>query len=242
MATGRKLVSDVRSMHKLLSTDALITDRAILSEIRNNALLLIKRETNLRKLWATDTLFTTIPCLEMVQVPISECCNYVDECSIARTKVKLPRISEGNYQYVIQGVYSINALGGTGKKLKEITVNRYINLLKLPIIKKEEYFWISNGYLYVNNPLLKAVRFVALFEEDVENEIMYPECGCGTPEYTTEELCKNPLDKEFPIPGYLEQQALQLTSQKLLSTYFNIKTDISDEGIDGQAPNTKPTN
>jgi hypothetical protein len=239
MATLRKLVSDVRSVHKILSTDSLITDRAIASEIRNNSLLLIKRETNLRKLWATDTLFTTIPCLEMIEVSISECCNYVDECSIARTKFKLPRISEGNYQYVIQGVYSINAMSGIGKKLKEITVNRYLNLLKLPVIKNEEYFWISNGYLYVNNPLLKAIRFVGLFEEDVENEIMYPECGCGTPEYTLEEICKNPLDKEFPLPGYLEQQTLQLTSQKLLSTYFNLKTDTSAEGIDGQAPNSK---
>ena len=241
MATLRKLVSDVRSVHKILSTDSLITDRAIASEIRNNALLLIKRETNLRKLWATDTLFTTIPCLEMVEVPISECCNYVDECSIARTKFKLPRISEGNYQYVIQGVYSINAMGGQGKKLKEITVNRYINLLKLPVIKKEEYFWISNGYLYVNNPLLKSIRFVALFEEDVHNDIMYPECGCGSPSYTNEQLCINPLDKEFSLPGYLEQQVLQLTSQKLLTTYFQIKTDISQDGIDGQAPNSKPT-
>jgi hypothetical protein len=241
MATLRKLVSDVRSVHKILSTDSLITDRAIASEIRNNALLLIKRETNLRKLWATDTLFTTIPCLEMVEVPISECCNYVDECSIARTKFKLPRVSEGNYQYVIQGVYSINAMGGQGKKLKEITVNRYINLLKLPVIKKEEYFWISNGYLYVNNPLLKSIRFVALFEEDVHNDIMYPECGCGSPDYTNEQLCMNPLDKEFSLPGYLEQQVLQLTSQKLLTTYFQIKTDISQDGIDGQASNSKPT-
>jgi hypothetical protein len=237
MSTFRKLVSDVRSMHKLLSTDNLITDRAVMSEIKNNAFLLIKRETNLRKLWATDTVFTTIPCLEMIEVPISECCNYVDPCSVARTKLKLPRITEGNYQYVIQGVYSINAMSGQGKKLKEITINRYINLLKLPIIKKEEYYWISNGYLYVNNPLLKAIRLVALFEEDVPNSIMYPECGCGTPEYTTEELCKNPLDKESPVPGYLEKQVLELTSQKLLSTYFKLKTDITSDGVDGQAPN-----
>ena len=50
MATLRKLVSDVRSAHKILSTDSLITDRAIASEIRNASSLLIKRETNLRKL------------------------------------------------------------------------------------------------------------------------------------------------------------------------------------------------
>ena len=114
MSTLRKLVSDVRSMHKLLSTDALITDRAVASEIKNNALLLIKRETNLRKLWATDTVFTTVPCLEMIEVPISECCDYVDDCNVARSRYKLPRIAEGNYQYLIQGVYSINALGGKG--------------------------------------------------------------------------------------------------------------------------------
>ncbi len=123
--------------------------------------------------------------------------------------------------------------------VKEQEASKKLNIspIKLPIIKKEEYYWISNGYLYVNNPLLKAIRLVALFEEDVPNSIMYPECGCGTPEYTTEELCKNPLDKESPVPGYLEKQVLELTSQKLLSTYFKLKTDITSDGVDGQAPN-----
>jgi hypothetical protein len=237
MATLRKLVSDVRSMHKLLSSDNLITDRVIASEIRNNTNLLVKRETNLRKLWATDTLFTTIPCLEMVEVPISECCDYVDPCTVARSKFKLPRISEGNYQYIIQGVYSINAIGGKGKKLKEITINRYVNLLKLPIIKNEEYYWIVNDYLYISNPLLQSIRIAALFEQDIPNEIMYPECGCGTPQATDEEWCKNPLDKPYSLPGYLEKQVLELTSQKLLSTYFRIKTDLTADEIDGQAPN-----
>ena len=237
MSTGRKLVSDIKGMHRILSTDALITDRVIFSELKNNALLLIKREMNLRKLWSTDTVFTTIPCLEMTCVPISECCGYVDSCMVARTKYKLPRIAEGNYQYVIQGVYSINAMGGRGKRLKEVTVNRYINLMKLSMIKREEYYWISNEYLYVSNPMVQTIRISALFEEDVPNEVMYPDCECGTAKPTTEELCKNPLDKKFFLPGYLEKQALELTSQKLLATYFRIKTDIADEGLDTQASN-----
>jgi len=237
--TGRQLISQVRSLHKLLSSDASLTDRAILSEIRANSLLLIKREANLRKLWATDSIFTTIPCLEMVEVPISECCEYVDECTIARSKYKLPRISEGNYQYVIQGVYAINAMSGKGKKLKEITINRYMTLLRLPIIKKEEYFWIVDGYLYVTNPMVKSIRLVAFFEEDIPNDIMYPECGCGQ-NVTDEEWCKNPLDKEFALPGYLQKQVLELTSQKLLSTYFNLKTDNTSDGLDEQSINTKP--
>ncbi len=241
MATARNLISTVRSSHKLLSSDGLITDRAIFAEIKNSAILFIKRDTDKRKLWATDTIFQTLPCFEMIEVPISECCEYVDECTISRSKFKLPRISEGIYQYIIQGVWSINAQGGKGKKFKEITINRYINLLKLPVIKKEMYYWVVNDYLYTNNPNLQALRMAALFEEDIPNEIMFPDCNCGT-EYTVEDLCKNPLDKEFSLPGYLQEQTLSLVSQKLLNTYFRLKTDMSSDQIDGQAPNTKPTN
>jgi hypothetical protein len=235
MATVRKLVSDVRAMHKLLSTDALITDRAIASELKNNTILLVKRETNLRRLWSTDTLFTTIPCLELEQVSITECCDFVDDCTIARTKLKLPRISEGNYQYLIQGVWSINAMGGMGKKFKDISINRYLNLLKLPIIKNESYYWIVNDYLYLTDPLVQKVRIAALFEEDIPNEVRYSgECGA---QVTDEEWCMNPLDRESFCPGYLEKQVLELTSQKLLSTYFRLKDDLTENGIDGQAPN-----
>jgi hypothetical protein len=233
MATLRKLVSDVRSMHKLLSTDNLITDRAVASEIRNNSLLLVKRETNLRRLWATDTLFTTLSCLEMIEVPISECCDYADPCTVSRSVNKLPRIAEGNYQYIIQGVYSINAMGGNGTKYKEITINRYMNLLSLPIIKNQAYYWIANeGYLYVSNPNLQAVRISALFEEDVPSEIRYS--GICEENVTDEEWCMNPLDREFFCPGYLEKQVLELTQQKLLSSYFRINDDKTSDNKDDQ--------
>lgn len=240
MATLRHLVSTVRGEHKLLSSDGLITDRLVAAEIKNSTFLLIKRETNLRKLWATDTIFTPIPCLEMEEVSISECCDYVDPCTVSRSKLKLPRISEGNYQYLIQGVWSINVMGGNGQKFKEITINRYINLLRLPIVKKAPYYWIVDDYLYANDPFLKAVRISAFFEEDVPNEVMFSECCGQSP--SDEEWCKNPLDKQFSLPGYLQRQVLDLVSQKLLQTYFNIKSDMSSDGVDGQAPNSKPTN
>jgi len=241
MATLRNLVSTVRSSHKLLSTDGLLTDRAIAAEIKNSTFLLVKRETNLRKLWATDTIFTTIQCMDLIEVPISECCDYVDPCSVSRTKLKLPRISEGNYQYLIQGVWTINALSGTAKRIDPITINRYINLLKLPIIKNKIYYWIANGYLYTNNPFLKSIRLAAFFEEDIPNELLFGEECCGKV-VSDEEWCKNPLDKEFGLPGYLEKQVLELVSQKLLNTYFRLKTDLTTDGVDGQSLNTKPTN
>jgi hypothetical protein len=125
---------------------------------------------------------------------------------------------------------------GKAKKLKEITINRYINLLKLPIIKKEAYYFISGDYLYVTDPMVEKVRIAALFEEDVPNKLRYPDCDCGTA-VTPEEFCKNPLDKESFIPGYLEKQVLQMTSQALLSTYFGIKVDSQLDGVDDQMAN-----
>jgi hypothetical protein len=176
----------------------------------------------------------------MIEVPISECCDYADPCNISRSKLQLPRICEGNYQYIIQGVYSINAMRGKATKIKEVTINRYINLLKLPIVKKETYYWISNDYLYVTNPMVQKVRLAALFEEDVPNELMYPDCECGEVP-PLDELCKNPLDKECFIPGYLEKQVLQLTSQTLLSTYFGVRADPEPlNGVDEQGVNMAP--
>jgi hypothetical protein len=241
MATLRYLVSGIRSKHRLLSADAVVNDRVIASEIKANTYLLVKRETNLRKLWNTSTIFTTIPCLEMKNVSISECCDFVDSHEIARSRHKLPNISEGNYQYLIQGVYSINAMGGKGRKLKEITVNRYMNLLKLPFTKKEEYYWIMNNYLYITSSMVKKVRISAMFEGDVPNEILYPDCDCGEGDPSLDELCKNPLDKRFELPGYLGKQVMELTKQSLLETYFSIKNDNSNEGLDEQAVNINKT-
>lgn len=232
MITNRDTISRVRSTHRLLSSDNSVNDRTILAELRSTASLLIKRDLNLRKLVATDTIYTTIPCLEMVEVPISECCDYVDPCNIARSKYKLPRIGESNYLYAIKGVFSIDQK----KKLKEITPSRYINLLKLRARVPDVYFWIQNGYLYVTNPNVLKIKLVAYFEEDVPNNIMYPsDCDCTTPPDV--DKCINPLDKEFKCPLYLVEGVVKMVSESLLRTYFRLPEDRQSDNADGQAPN-----
>jgi hypothetical protein len=232
MSTNREMVSRVRSTHRLLSGDTAINDRTVLAELKSNARVLIKRELNLRKLVATDSIYTTIPCLEMKEVPLSECCEYVDPCTIARSKNKLPKIGESNYLYAIKGVFSIDQK----IKLKEVTPSRYINLLKLPARVAEYYYWIQNDYLYVTNPNLCKLKFIAFFEDEVPNDVLYPkDCECEA--YAKEEECLNPLDKAFKCPGYLEQAVVEMTSAMLLKTYFRIPEDRNSDNADGQASN-----
>jgi hypothetical protein len=83
--------------------------------------------------------------------------------------------------------------------------------------------------------LIQKIRLVALFEEDIPNELRYGG-DCNSQEIDAG-WCLNPLDRESFVPGYLEKQVLELASQKLLQTYFRIKDDLTQNGIDGQAPN-----
>ena len=226
MSTNRDMVSRVRSTHKLLG-DASITDRAILAELNSMARTLIKQQTDKRKLWTTSTIFTPIPCLEMVEVPLAECCDYVSDTTISRSKHRLPKMGEGNYGLLIQGVFSVEG----GRKINESTAARFSNILKLGLKTKSIYYWVQDGFVYVSSPMVKLIKVIAYFEEDVPEDILNPECNCLSKK---DDICKNPLDREFKCPGTLETTVVTGVSNFLLQTYFRIMNDQTSDAKDDQ--------
>lgn len=215
MGTLRHAVSTVRSRHKLLSSDNLITDRVVASELRAAADLLIKRDTDLRKLWGSDSIFTTIPCVELIEVPISECCDYRSSKTIRRSKYKIPRLGEGAYSYILY-VYNIE----TSRRILEITPNRYINYLKLRPQSKEIYFWIENEYLYITNEDIALVKLRGYFEDGVTTMVQDKNCeSCPCNKYGSTDNCVNPLDQTFKCPQYLLKAVFDMVSQSLLTSY-----------------------
>ena len=236
MSTLRDLISRVRSTHKLLGGDNLISDRAIAAEIKAANLLLMKRETDKRRLWNTDTVFHSINCLQLEAVSLNECCGEgPQDAKVARSKYKLPKIAEGNHAHLIQGVYNITG----NKKIDEVTLNRWINMQKLPIRKKGNFFFIYDGYLYITNPDIQAVRIRAHFEDDIPKKLLTAEDCDACKGSTPDELCnKNPLDQPYKYAGYLEDQIITLTSQKLLGTYFRLNDDKNTDAKDDQVSKT----
>jgi hypothetical protein len=224
--TNRDVVSRVRATHKIFS-DASLNDRAILAELKGVALMLINQKTNTRRLWNTDTIFTPIDCLEMIQVPLGDCCNYSGSTVVSRSKQKLPAIAEGNYQYLIQGVYDI----GATTDIKYAPINRYINILKLKLDKNEEYFWIHNGYLYISSPHVKRAKIVAHFTADVPYDLLYPECDCDVP---NGHACISRMDEDFKCPANLVDIAVKETSKTLLTSYFRIPDDQTSDDKNDQ--------
>lgn len=209
MSTGRDLVSRVRSLNKLINSDNNITDRVIYKELKSTATLLIKRETNLRRLWNSPNLFTSISCLEMEQVPLSECCDYKSPCMVARSKKKIPQISEGIFGLLIQSVFSPGR-----RKFDYASLDRFVNILRMNLRDTKKYFWVYDDRIYISDSDIENIDIFAYFDDDF-NVNDYSAC-----KKTDDTSCVNPLDKEFAIPSYLEKQVVDLVNETLNKTYF----------------------
>jgi len=219
MATLRDIVSDIRSLNKLISKDALITDRAIAAEVRSTAALLIKRELVSRRLWSTPTIFTAIECIAMDEASLAECCDYTSPCKIRRSRCKIKGIADlGRYGLAIQGVFNIV----NSRKYKEVSPTRYSNLLKLNIPNKKDFFWFKNDYLYVSDPDVEEISMYAYGENIIKLE--GSNCNCSN-----EKKCINPLDEEFKCPGDLIENVKSMVHEKIQKIY---KVAVDDKTSD----------
>lgn len=226
MATGRELISRVRSLNKLTDSDNIISDRAIYKELKATASLLIKRETNLRRLWNSPNIFTPLECIEMERVSLSECCDYQSPCDIARSVKEIPQISEGIFGLLVQTVYSPGLMS-----FNYASIDRYLNILKLGLSKTQslKYYWFYNKKLYISNPDIERVTLVGYFDDDI-NPIDFNSCLDGD-EVST---CVNPLDQEFKIPTYLEKNLVDMVCDTLNKTYFRHIDDKTNDDKDDE--------
>lgn len=220
--TNRDVISELRRSNQLLEFDAMATDRYLLSIAKKHALLLIQRETNKRKLWNTENSFYQIPCLEMKQVPLADCIDYKSDQMISRSVKKLPKVEQGYYGYLVQGVYDIEG----GKEAYPTSTRQYINILKRKFKPTHLHWWLSDDYLYIDSPDLEKVKFVGYFsgrDVDLTGFSVCPEpCEpCSD--------CREPLDEDFKCPGYLLSQVLQLSSQELAQTFKRYPVDETND-------------
>jgi len=232
--TNREIVGEFRGLFKLVNKDAeaLLSDRFILSKLKNIALLFVKQRTDRRSLFNAPSIFEQIPCVPLISVPIAECCAYQSDCTIKRSKFRLPKIAQGSdFKLLIQGLWSIDTIS---RRFLESDPNRYTNSLSLGLHTDQVHYWILDRYLYLGTDSIEKVKISACFEEDIPQELIgFPNyCGniglvgcCPASSETTNindmSLCcpPNPYDKEFPCPGYLYEDVLKALEKEFTETY-----------------------
>jgi hypothetical protein len=213
------VISRLRTENKWISEDARISDRFLYNLALSVSSVLIGREVNLRKLLSSDNLLTYVPCVELERVPLSDCCDIDIECTIRRSKERLPMLLEAKTGYIIEGVWNIL----NNKKLDYITTNSYINIARLADKPKATYYTIRDGYLYVFNEHIEKVNMSAAFAGEARHLN-----SCLTQTELKALECEYMGDKPFKLPKYLEEDLYTFCKAKLTDMH-NFKSDSSDD-------------
>lgn len=215
-------IADVRSAFKILANDDLLSDRYIASELIKTNLKLVNQQLNKRIGWNSPNLFTTLPCIPMKEVSITECCDVSIDCTISRSVNPLPAIADSKFSLVVQGVWSVDKRF----RYKETSANRYANYLSLnKKNKNERFFWILDNYLYLSDPMIDIVAISAFFPEPIDPVIF----SCDQPN----NYCPpNPLELEFKTLPFLKDDIVNITYKKILETYKRSIPDQEPDNID----------
>lgn len=216
MATIKESLSRIRTIFKAVNEDVFMTDRFIYSIVLKHSKALIRRQDNESKLMRFDSLFETLPFVELIEVDKIEadCAGLKTGCKIMRTKKKLPKVMTGSLGPLFRNVGPIDY----SNTFQQINQAIYIAMTNSTNFKynKNHYFWYKNGYLYFPDISWDAVTIEAMFEESTE-------------EFCNENntSCLLMQDKELSIPEYLFTEIESLVQQELM-TLAKIPGDASD--------------
>ena len=217
MVTIGEITSRLRNIIKAVKEDTFITDRFLYSMVFKFAKALIRRQDNERKIMKVRSLFSKIPCVELIEVDrIEACCAGIkSNCTIMRTKYKLPALVEGSAGPLIRGVSTLD----DSIYFEGTTSKTYVSIANSSNFKhnKAKYYWYMGGHLYFPDIPYEGVNVEAMWEDDVS----YLQCD-------EENKCKPRQDTIAPIPDYLIAEAETMVLQEL-GISMQLPSDVADD-------------
>lgn len=214
--TINDVVSRIRVQLKAVRQDSFMTDRMIYTFVLKNAKFLMKREDSKNKLMAFSSVIQTMDFVELIEVDrVEACCTGVrSDCTIKRTKDKLPIFLEGYFGPLIRTIASLDG----SEELQPILPTTYANLSQSKNFRfnKTKYYWFIDDYIYFPNLQWDAVRIEGIFEDDISN-------------WTCEEdSCIVRQDQTFNVPDYLLAE-LEGFVVKDLSMLYQTPADLQND-------------
>ena len=206
------VISRIRSQVKGVRQDALLTDRVIYSFVNKHAKWLLKREDSKNRLLAYSGVLQTMDFVELIEVDkVEACCTGVtSDCTIKRTKNKMPVFMQGYWGPLIRTVASLDG----SEELQPTVPSSYVAMSKSKNFKynKTKYYWYLDDYIYFPNLEWDAVRIEGIFEDDISAFT----CDADS--------CIEKSDQSFNVPDYLLGE-LESAVFKDLAGMMNIPPD-----------------
>lgn len=207
MTTIGEVVSRVRNQIKSVRQDAFVTDRYLYSLILKYTALYLRRQDSENKLMKFNSVFQTLPFVELIDVDKVEahCSGIKSGITIKRTKEKLPNFMQGYWGPIIRTVSSID----TSIELQPTHPGLYTSMTKTTSFKYNttKYYWFLNGYLYMPNIPWDAVLVEGIFEEDVTKWNCDPKDDCDPRQV-----------QSFNVPDFLFAEIEQNVLKDIMTT------------------------
>jgi hypothetical protein len=213
-----EVIGRIRNQLKAVKQDPFLTDRYIFSLISKHSHWLMKREDSKNKLMRFSSVIQTLDNLELIDVDkVEACCtNAKSDCTIKRTKDKVPTFMQGYYGPLIR---SITSLDGS-QILMPTNPSTYVAMSNTSSFRYNEtnYYWYLNDYLYFPDLDWEAIRIEGIFEDDITKYNCDPSDDCllrqqqlfNVPDYLHGEIESNVI-KDF---GLTVQLPPDVTSDK----------------------------
>ena len=152
----------------------------------------------------SDNILQTLPCMEVIKVNASECCNITSPCELYRTKLTIPTPIELYQKDLIVRVSGVDITGPSWNFVSLAHID-YSGLSKWT--KNSTKWFIKDRYIYIlNPPAVKKISITGVFE-DPRDLAEYSTCAgaaCYTP------------SSDYPISGHMLPTLKQLVLEDLL--------------------------
>lgn len=206
-----KAISRVRNDFRLVHADSRSTNKYIFALLDDRAAKAIKEESDKKRLTKIDAVWQTLDCQELIDVPTSDdCCKFQTNCTIKRTKDKIPKLYEDSSGVLIRSVTSIDY----SQELQPIKLSEWIRKRETKNkFDKSLYYFYRNGYLYFPNLTWKLITISGLFKENVDK---YNTCD---EDADTTTACTSRLDDKWPVPEYIQSGVIDYVIREIASTY-----------------------
>lgn len=185
------VISRIRSQVKGTRQDSLLTDRVIYSFVLKHAKWLMKREDGKNKLLGYSGVLQTLDFVELIDVDkVEACCTGIrSDCTIKRTKKKMPLFMQGYNGPLIRTIASLDG----SIEMQPTNPSSFASMSRSKNFKynKSQYYWYLDDYIYFPNLEWEAVRVEGIFEDDISD-------------FTCEaDSCIVRSKQSFNVPDYL---------------------------------------
>jgi len=215
MTTIGETISRVRNVIKGVKEDAFLTDRFLYALIIKYANLAVRRQDNEAKIMRFQSLFETLPCVDLMEVSkIDACCAGIKtDCKIMRTKQPIPEPMEGSEGPLLRSVTSLDG----SIVLNNTNPTTYTAMANQPNFKynKTKYYWYLEGHLFFPNIEWEGVRIDGIFTE-------------STSAFHCEEPCEPRQNDRLSIPDFLFVE-IEQSVIKELTFMIQAPTEASDD-------------